>query len=229
MSTASVTEIDLRLRDAVLKELAWDSHVDASAIGVAAKSGSVTLTGFIDSYAGKLAAERAAKRVRGVRAVANDVQVRLRLDRTDEDVAADVARALNSRVTIPSSVQAAVHQGHVTLTGHVDSLFCRAVAEKAVSPIKGVKEVVNRIEVKTAVSPRDIQREIARALHRNADVDSRGIEVTVVGSKLRLGGTVSSWREREAVERAASHASGIAVVDNRIAVRAEELPPDEIF
>jgi osmotically-inducible protein OsmY len=110
----------------------------------------------------------------------------------------------------------------VTLTGSVASLFCRAVAENAVGHVKGVKEVVNRIDVVSAVSPRDVQREISRALHRNAELDSRGIEVTVTGNKVRLDGTVSSWREREAVECAASHAGGIAVVDNRVGVRAEE-------
>jgi hypothetical protein len=93
MAIEQLSQLDLRIRDAVSKELAWDSEIDATAIGVAARDGAVTLTGFIDSYAGKLAAERAAKRVRGVRAVANDVQVRVRLDRTDEDIARDAGRS----------------------------------------------------------------------------------------------------------------------------------------
>ncbi len=228
MTTASLTQTDLRVRDAVQKELAWDSQVDASAIGVAAKNGAVTLTGFIDSYAAKLEAERAAKRVRGVRAVANDIQVRLRLERTDEDIAVDAARALNLRSTLPESVQAAVHVGRVTLTGKVTSLFHKAIAENAVGDVKGVRSVVNRIEVVSTGSPRDVRREIARALHRDADVNARGIEVDVTGDQVHLTGTVNSWREREAVERAASHATGITVVDNRIGVRAEEpFPKDD--
>ncbi len=101
MTTASLTRMDLSVRDAVLEELAWDSRVDASAIGVVARGGAVTLTGFIDSYTGKLAAERAAKRVRGVRAVANDIQVRLRMERPDDEIASDAARALGLRATLP--------------------------------------------------------------------------------------------------------------------------------
>lgn len=226
MTTASLSQADMRIRDAVSKELAWDSQVDASAIGVAAKDGAVTLTGFIDSYPGKLAAERAAKRVRGVRAVANDVQVRLRLDRTDEDIARDAARALESHATLPDDVQAVVHQGHVTLTGKVTSLFKRTIAENAISHVEGLKSVTNRIEVAASTSPQDVRREIARALHRNADIDAKSIEVSVTGNKVHLTGTVSSWREREAAERAASHASGITVIDNRIGVRVET-PPSE--
>jgi osmotically-inducible protein OsmY len=218
MTTAALTDLDLRMRDAVLRQLEWDSQVDASAIGVTATNGAVTLTGFIDSYAGKLAAERAAKRVRGVRAVANDVQVRLRLDRTDADIAADAARALNLRVTLPESIQVVVHSGHLTLTGTVVTLFQRAVAEKAVRYIKGIKGIVNRIDVMPITSARDVRREIVRALHRDADVDARGIEVTVSGRTVTLTGQVGSWHERESAERAAMHATGITEVDNRINV-----------
>src|SRR5512138_2815422 len=119
MSTATLSDADVRVRDSVMRQLEWDPQVEASAVGVAAKDGAVTLTGFIDSYAGKLAAERAAKRVRGVRAVADDLQVRLKIARADDEIAADAARALRLRSTLPESVQAAVHNGHVTLTGSV--------------------------------------------------------------------------------------------------------------
>jgi len=218
MTTASLTDIDLRMRDSVLRQLEWDSQVDATGIGVTATNGAVTLTGLIDSYAGKLAAERAAKRVRGVRAVANDVQVRLRLDRTDADIAADAARALNLRVTLPESVQVVVHSGHLTLTGTVLTLFQRAVAEKAVRHISGIKGIVNRINVVPITSTTDVRRHIVRALHRDADVDARGIEVTVSGRTVTLTGQVGSWHERESAERAAMHATGITQVDNRIQV-----------
>lgn len=147
MTTGLLTSTDLLLRDRVAQQLAWDSQVDASEIGVAAHAGAVTLTGFIGSYAGKLAAERAAKRVHGVRAVANDVNVRLRLPRTDPEIAGDAVRALALRVTLPESVQAVVHHGHVTLTGAVSCLFHKAVAEKALRRIHGVVGVVNRITV----------------------------------------------------------------------------------
>ena len=225
MTTASLTRMDLSVRDAVLEELAWDSQVDASAIGAVAKGGAVTLSGFIDTYAGKLAAERAAKRVRGVRAVANDLQVRLRMERPDDEIAGDAARALGLRVTLPAEVQAVVHGGHVTLTGRVTSLFQRAVAGKAIHEIKGVKGIVNRIDIAPTATQRDVQREIARALHRDADVYARGIQVSVTGNKVRLTGTVGSWREREAAERAAAHATGVTV-DNRLSVASTVIAAD---
>ena len=99
MSTATLTEADVRVRDAVTRQLDWDPEVDASAVGVAAKSGTVTLSGFIDTYSGKFAAERAAKRVHGVRAVANDIEVRLSWERTDPDIARDAARARRGSAT----------------------------------------------------------------------------------------------------------------------------------
>ena len=225
MSTASLSHTDRLVRDDVAAELGWDSAVDASAIGVAAKDGAVTLTGFIDSYAGKLAAERAAKRVRGVRAVANEIQVRLMLGRTDEDLAAGLSRALRDRTALPDSVQATVHSGHVTLTGQVGSLLQRAIAEFAASDVKGVKAVINRVEVVPRASSFDVHREIARALHRAADIDAGGINVTIDGPVVRLSGTVNSFQEREAAERAASHAANIAFVDNQLAVSTPKSRP----
>jgi osmotically-inducible protein OsmY len=125
MTALDVTAADLRTRDAVLQELDWDSQFDAAEIGVSARGGAVTLTGSIVTYAAKLAAERPAKRVRGVRAVANDIQVRLRHPRGDAEIAADAARELARRPTLPTAVQAAVRDGHVTLTGTVITLFRR--------------------------------------------------------------------------------------------------------
>ncbi|MEQ1575796.1 MAG: BON domain-containing protein, partial [Vicinamibacterales bacterium] len=196
MTTDLLNANDLRVRDSVMQQLEWDSEFDASEIGVVARGGVVTMTGYVDTYAGKLAAERAAKRVRGVRAVANDVQVRLRLDHPDADIAADAARALNLRVTLPDSVQAVVHGGHLTLTGAVPTLFQRAVAEKAVRHIKGLKEIVNRIIVTPSTTSKDVKRNIVRALHREADLNARGIDATVSGSVVELRGTVGSWHER---------------------------------
>ncbi len=107
----------VRLKNAVTRQLEWDPEVDASAVGVTVRGAAVTLTGFIDTYAAKLAAERAAKRIHGVRAVANDIEVRLRLGRTDADIAQDAARVLEVQSTVPEGVQAAVHNGTVSLTG----------------------------------------------------------------------------------------------------------------
>jgi osmotically-inducible protein OsmY len=224
MSTASITGTDVRLRGAVVRELDWDPEVDAGAIGVSAKDGVVTLSGFIGTYAGKLAAERVAKRVRGVRAVANDIVVRLLVDRTDADVAHDAAQALKLRPAFAETVQAVVHKGHVTLTGTVEWLFQKQQAEEAVRHLRGVAGVLDHIEVARKSGVRDIQRRIVRALHVSTDLDARQISVTVHGDVVTLKGTVHSWMQREAAERAAASAPGIARVQNDLVVAAAEPP-----
>jgi osmotically-inducible protein OsmY len=216
MTTTTLTDRDLTLRNAVIQQLDWDSQVDASAIGVAVRDGVVTLTGFIDTYAGKLAAERAVKRVRGVRAVANDLAVRLRHEHTDTDVAAAAVHALSLRAAMPESVQVSVRNGHVTLTGEVPTLFKRAIAANALRHVPGVHAIANRIRVTPIAAPADVKRQIARALHREADVNARGIDVHVAGNTATLRGRVHTLHEREAAEQAAMHAPGIAHVDNRI-------------
>jgi osmotically-inducible protein OsmY len=230
MSTASLTDADVRVRDAVRRQLEWDPQVDASAIGVAAREGAVTLTGYIGGYSGKLAAERAAKRVRGVRAVANEIEVRLRLERTDTDIAADVTRALALCGSIPSTVQASVRDGHVTLTGRVEWLFQAHEAERAVRHIRGVRHVVDRTTLVPRAGERDVRHRIAAALHRNANLDARHITVTVSGGKAILTGSVGTWLQRESAERAAADAPGIACVENRIVVEPPsfEVVPHEL-
>lgn len=223
MTTATLTGSDLRTREAVIRELDADPRFDASAIGVSATTNAVTLSGFIDTYAAKLAAERAAKRVRGVRAVANEIQVRLRLSHADDVVARDAARALQLRTTVPSSVQAVVHNGHVTLTGSVGWYFQREAAENAVRYIPGVVEVLNHVEVVAAPSPTNVRQRISESLHRNADVNARHVEVTVAGSVATLTGRVSSWTQRLAAERAAADAPGIGRVDNRLEVSGADV------
>lgn len=232
MSTATLTRHDVRVRDAVMRQLEWDPQVDASAVGVAAKEGTVTLTGYVDTYSGKLAAERAAKRVAGVRAVANDIDVRLKLDRTDPDIAADAAKALELRSTIPEGVQAIVHNAHVTLTGHATWLFQKQSAERAVSHIRGVRSVLNHITVRTQPVARDVKRLIVKALHDHANVDARHISVGVTGSQVTLTGTAGSWLQRDAAERAAENAPGVATVDNQIVIEPpfeyDSVPTDDI-
>jgi osmotically-inducible protein OsmY len=227
MATATLTNVDIRVRDAVMRQLEWDPEVDASAIGVTAKSGTVTLTGYINSYSGKLAAERAAKRVRGVRAVANDIEVHLKLERTDADIAADVVKALELHHTIPAAVQATVHLGHVTLTGTVDWMFQKYDAERAVRHIGGVHDVVNRIAIAPRAVERDVRHRIVEALHRNADLDARHVHVTVAGDRATLTGTVGTWLQRDTAERGAADAPGIRAVDNRIVVEPPKSTDDE--
>lgn len=223
MTTATITGTDVRVRDAVVRQLDWDPQVDASDIGVTARDAVVTLTGFVDTYPEKLAAERVAKRVRGVRGVANDIIVRLRVERTDADIAADAVRALVLRPALAETVQLAVHYGHVTLTGSVEWLYQRQEAEEAVRHIPGVRGVQNHITVKPRAARHDVQRRIVRALHHSADVDARHITVDVTGSVVTLRGTAGSWMQREAAELAAGHAPGISRVDNHIVVEPQDV------
>ena len=226
MTTASITRADIHLRHAVAQQLDWHPEVDASAIGVAANDGAVTLTGFIDSYAGKLAAERVAKQVRGVRAVANDIVVRLLVDRTDGDIAHDAVQALRLSPALADNVQAVVHNGLVELTGTVEWLLQKEQAESVVKDVRGVLGVINRININSKAGLRDVRRRIVRALHHSADIDSRRISVTVSNEVVTLQGTVRSWLQREAAERAAGSAPGIRRVDNRMVVEPAE-PVDE--
>lgn len=155
MSVATLTGPDLRTHEAVMRELDADTRIDASDIGVSAKDDEVTLTGFVDSYGAKLGAERAAKRVRGVRAVANDLEVRLRFERADDDIARDAAEALQLQTRVPPHVHVSVHKGHITLTGSVEWMFQREAAENAVRYIAGVTGVQNHVHVVPATAPAD--------------------------------------------------------------------------
>ena len=228
MTTAQLTDRDLRTRKFVMQQLEWDPTVDASAIGVAARDGAVTLTGYCNSYAEKLAAERAAKRVHGVRAVANDLEVRLTVGRTDADIAADVAMGLRIHASIPAAVQAAVHHGHVTLTGTVSWLFQKTLAEKTAGHIAGVRHVINRIGVLPRAAERDVTRRIVQALHRAADVEAHHVAVEVSDGVARLSGIVHTWSERDAAANAAAAAPGIIMVDNQLVVEPQPRSLDEV-
>ena len=218
MTTATLSGVDLELRDLVVRQLECDPEVDASHVGVAAQDGAVILSGFIGTYAGKLAAERAAKRVRGARAVANDIQVRLRHGRTDDEIAREAAQALRERKVLPQSVQAVVHGGHVTLTGHVPWMYHRVAAEVAVRQIPGVVSVSNRIDAAQMVSVADIRRRITHALHKLADINARLVNVTVTGTTATLTGRVATPAQRDAAETAAATTPGVTHVQNLIEV-----------
>jgi osmotically-inducible protein OsmY len=226
MTTASITGTDIRVRGAVVRQLDWDPEVDASAIGVSAGDSVVTLTGFVDSYAEKLAAERVAKQVRGVRAVANDIVVRQMVDRTDADIAHDAVSCLRHRPDLAETVQVTVHRGHLTLTGHVAWLLRKEAAEHAVKHVRGLLGIFNHIEVKPGSTQRDVRRRIVTALHHNADLDARHISVAVHDHTVTLSGTVDTWMQREAAERAAGSAPGIIRVENQLVIVPAE-PHDE--
>jgi len=179
-----------------------------------------SLTGFIDSYAGKLAAERVVKRVRGVRAIANDIKVRLLVERTDADIARDALQALKVVPALADNVVVTLHNGRVTLTGPVEWLFQKQHAEAIVEHVRGVVGVFNHVTVRSKSGQRDIQRRIVGALHHTADIDARGIHVVFDEDVVTLTGTVETWTQREAAEHAAGNAPGVTGVDNRLVVEA---------
>jgi osmotically-inducible protein OsmY len=212
---------DEQIQADVLEELKWDTRVRPNEIGVTVKDGIITLTGWVDSYLKKMAAEEAAHRLPGVKAVANDIEVRLPgfAERTDADLAAAVLNALRWDAAIPAGkVDVTVSQGWVTLKGEVEYAFQKRDAERAVRRLSGVKGVSNLITVKPQVLPTDLKPQIERALVRNAETDARRITVEVEGSKIILRGTVRSYAEKQAAEDTAWSAPGVTEVENRIVI-----------
>ena len=218
---APVTRADIDIQQDVLEELRWDPQVKPTEVGVEVDDGVVTLTGTVDNYMKKWAAERAALRVAGVRAVANDVTVKTGATRTDTDIAKAVADALESNILVPKNrIKVTVKNGWVTLEGDVDWRFEREEAEDEARRIRGVEGVTNLIAVKQpAVSADKIKDNIERALVRSAEVDADRIQVRVDGHHVTLTGTVRSWAEREEAEMAAWRSPGVTQVTNNIVVR----------
>ena len=220
MATTAQSRSDNSIRDDVLLELKWDPKISsASDIAVAVKDGVVTLSGFVPSFWEKDAAEKAVKRVYGVRGIANDIQVKLFWRRTDPEIARDAAHELESHVSIPADgIKVTVKDGWVTLEGTVDWEYQSSVAESAMKKLKGVSGVTNKIQVRPKASAAEIRSKIEEALRRSAELDARRITVAIEGSTVKLYGAVSSWAEREEAERAAWSAPGTTMVENHILV-----------
>lgn len=223
MATAVPTRTDEQIQRDVMEEFKWDPRLLPNEIGVAVKDGVVALTGWVDSYTKKWAAEEAAHRVKGVVAVANDIEVRLpsAAERADPDIAAAVVRALEWDAFVPiDRIDVTVSKGWITLRGEVEWQFQKEDAERVVRRLAGVRGVTNLLNVRPRIrpSPEELKRKIEDALVRSAETDAQRITVEVQGDKIILRGTVRSWAERQEAERLAWSSPGVVSVENHIMI-----------
>jgi osmotically-inducible protein OsmY len=212
---------DSSLRQDIIDELDFEPGINAANIGVAVDDGVVTLTGHVSTYAQKAIAERAVRRVKGVKGIAQEIEVRLfGTNKTaDDEIAKRALTTINWNTVIPeNAVQVKVQNGWVTLTGEVHWHYQKTAAADAISRLAGVAGVHNNIEVKPYASAFDVKKRIEDALKRNAEVEANAIRVDVTGGKVILQGKVNAWAERRAAERAAWSAPGVQTVEDRIIV-----------
>ena len=212
---------DRELQQHVQNALDWEPSIESTEIGVSVDNGIVTLRGDVPSYAEKAAAERVALRVYGVKALANDIEVRLtsRYERTDTEIAQAAVAAFKWNTTVPADkVHLTVSNGWITLTGTIDWQYQRDAAARAVRDLTGVKGVTNNITLKPHVQAGDVQGKIEAAFKRSAEIDARRVNVIASDGKVILAGNVRSWAERQEAERAAWAAPGVMQVEDRITV-----------
>jgi len=212
---------DIDIQHNVQYELEWEPSVNSAHIGVAASDGVVTLSGHVSTFGEKLAAERTAQNVHGVRAVANEIEVRLAgsHERTDEEIAVNCVNALKQHSSVPQGrIKPTVEHGRITLHGEVEWHYQKLAAAKAVRYLPGVVGVLNAIAVRPYASPNDIKDKIEQAFMRSAQLDARRVAVRVAGGEVSLSGTVRSWVEKDEAVRTAWAAPGVEHVDDRILV-----------
>jgi osmotically-inducible protein OsmY len=223
MTGPTIPDADERIQRDVLKELKWDARVQPNEVGVAVQDGIVSLTGWVDSYSKKGAAERAAQRVRGVLAVVDDLAVQLPLsaERTDPEVAAAVRQALEWDAFVPAGkLDVTVSGGWVTLQGEVEWQHEKRAAERTVRRLSSVRGVSNQIAVQAQRQPPpdELKLNLEDALIRNAETDAERVHIDVDGDRVILAGTVRAWAEKDEAERIVWSAPGVCTVENRIVV-----------
>jgi osmotically-inducible protein OsmY len=212
---------DAQLHQDIMQALDWEPSLNPIHIDVAIRNGVVTLTGFVTSLSEKWTTEHVVKSVSGVKAVADDLEVRLPTEneRTDSDIARAAVTALEWNTSVPHDrITATVRNGWVTLDGSVDWPYQKTAAEEAVRPLMGVKGVPNTLVVQPKVEATDISAKIAEAFKRNAALEAQKIWVEATGSKIILRGNLHSWMERAEAERIAASAPGVTEVENHISV-----------
>lgn len=213
---------ELRLRDDILDELSYEPIVDAAHIGVAVDRDVVTLTGHVGSYAQKLAAISAVRRVKGVHGIADEIEVRYTSDTkaSDDEIASRAFNVLSWDSVVPSNaIQVTVRDGLVTLTGKVNWYYQKSSAERDIRGLSGVRSVVNNIEIEPHAKPDNVKKKIEAALKRRAEIEARDIRVTVRDDhEVLLEGKVRNCDEKFAVENAAWSASGVKNVKDRLTI-----------
>jgi len=212
---------DKTLRQFIIDELDFEPSIDAANIGVAVEKGVVTLTGHVTNYAEKIAAERTVERVKGVKAIAQEIEVRFsnQPKRSDDEIAQRALDILKWSVQVPAdNIQVKVEKGWVTLIGDVEWQYQKQAAESAVRQLSGILGVSNVIEIKPHVAASDVHRKIMDSLKRNAEVEADSIRVVVENGKVILEGKVKAWYERNLAERAAWSAPGVKAVEDRLSI-----------
>lgn len=213
---------DRTLRDDIMNELDFEPRIKAAHIGVIVEKDVVTLSGHVSSYAEKLAAEDAVRRVRGVRAVATEIEIRHPSDKkiADDEIARRAVDILAWDATVPrNAIKLTVNNGRVTLSGNVSWQFERKAAEDQVRKLSGVKGVINNIRMTPSISPADIKVRIENAFRRNAEFEADAVVVSVDGGTVGLDGVIHDWAERDAAERAVWSVAGVTDVRNRLTIR----------
>jgi osmotically-inducible protein OsmY len=213
---------DAQIKQDVLDELTWQPNINGTQIGVIVEDGVVTLSGVVDEYAKKVAAEKATKKVAGVKAVAEDIEVKYGDDfkKTDKEIAKVVVNALEWNSTIPKEkIMVKVEDGYIYLTGEVPWEYQKNAVKNTVLNLMGVKGVINNIIIESNVKPSEVKENIKKAYKRSANIDANKINIDIDGHIVKLTGTVSSIKEKEDAGKAAFHAPGVTEVKNHLKVR----------